>query len=251
MTENPGHIDILAFSPHPDDVECACGGSLILAAQAGLSTVVADLTEGEMASRGDPEIREKERDAASGILGLRRRISVGFPDTKIGRSGEQLEVVVELLRELRPATVLAPFRADRHPDHTAASVLVREACFFAGVEKFGSGRPHRPSSLFYYMIHQPFQPSFVVDVSAVWEKKMDAVKCYESQFGRGGDYPDTVLNDPRFIRFLESRGIWFGSMTGAEYGEPFCTEGPVALDALPLKSANRDDRALPPYCIYD
>lgn len=239
-------VDILAFSPHPDDVELGCGGSLILAADSGLRVAVADLTAGEMSGRGTPAQRAREAKKAASLLGLCARLSLELPDTKIGADLAHRQAVIRLIRETRPHLVLAPHWQDRHPDHRAASTLVREACFYAGVAKMGTQPPHRPEELFYYMIHSPFEPSFVVDVSTVWERRTTAVWAYQSQFQTDGEGPETALSRPEFQRFLEARAIWFGSMIGVAYGEPFFTIGPVALKKFPGVSDLKPSPALLP-----
>jgi bacillithiol biosynthesis deacetylase BshB1 len=191
-------LDILAFAPHPDDAELGCGGSLILAAGQGLRVAVADLSAGEKSSRGTPEERDREKQKAAELLGLSGRFCLGLPDTEIGLDPAQRTPLIHLIRELRPRLVLAPYWEDRHPDHAAAGHLIRQACFLAGVGRVGSGQPHRPEWLYFYMLHQPFEPSFVVDVSTVWERKMAALLAYPSQFQAGGDEPMTALSRPDF-----------------------------------------------------
>ena len=146
-------VDVLAFSPHPDDVEFFCGGSMLLAAQAGLKTAIVDLTEGELSTNGDPVRRSAEREAASELLGLETRVSLGLPDGSLGADGATGTPSCEALRELAPRVVLAPYWEDRHPDHEAAGRIVREACFFSrGREgRRGAGSPHR--RVYWYMLH--------------------------------------------------------------------------------------------------
>lgn len=240
-------VDILAFSPHPDDVELGCGGSLILAADSGLRVMVVDLTVGEMSSRGTPAQRADEAKTATRLLGVSARLSLGLPDTKIGAEPEHRAAVIELIRETEPRLVLAPFQEDRHPDHRAASNLIREACFYAGVSKMGSGEPYRPSQLFFYMIHSPFDPSFIINVTPVWEQRMAAVRAYQSQFQAETDGPATALSQPEFLRAVEARAIWFGAMIGAAYGEPFFSTGPVPQKTFPGLEASPRADLLPPY----
>ncbi len=245
-----GPLDILAFSPHPDDAELGCGGSLILAADEGLRVAIADLSAGEMSSRGTPEQRQQEKRKAADLLGLCARLSVGLPDTAIGTDPTHRLSLIQLIRETRPRLVLAPYWKDRHPDHAAAGKLVQEACFFAGVSKVGAGRPHRPERVYYYMLHHPFSPSFVVDISSVWDRKMAVVAAYRGQFQAEDSGVETALSRPEFMRFLEARAVWFGAMIGAAYGEPFLTPGPVPLRQLPgTGSPVRAQGALPPYCM--
>jgi bacillithiol biosynthesis deacetylase BshB1 len=226
-------VDVLAFSPHPDDAEIGCGGALALAANRGLRVAIADLTEGERASRGSPATREEEKEAAARKLRLCERIGVGLGDGEIDRSPQALLRIVEVIREAQPHTVLGPPLQDRHPDHEAAGRLLREACFEAGLAGVGEGPRHRPKRLFHYMVHSPFEPSFVVDCSEVWAQKTAAVSSYRSQFSPQGDDPTTALSSGDFLELLELRGRWFGAMIGVSYGEPFLARGPVPLRELP------------------
>jgi len=225
-------VDILAFGAHPDDIEIGCGGSLVLATDAGLTVAVADMSMGEMATRGTAEQRQRERDRAAELLGLRMRMTMSMPDTRIGSEPAHRDAVIGLIREFRPKIVLAPFFEDRHPDHAAAGRLVRESMFFAGVAKVGAGAPHRPQRLYHYTLHHPFEPSFVVDVSSVWERRMAAVRAYESQFG-AADEARTEIGNSEFLNLLEARARFYGAMTGVRFGEPFYCRGPVAARALP------------------
>jgi len=244
-------VDILAFSPHPDDAELGCGGNLILAADNGLQVAIADLSAGEMSTRGIPEQRQREKEIAADRLGLCNRFLVGLPDSQIGTEPAQRLPIIQLIRETRPRMVLAPYSQDRHPDHVGASKLVKEACYLAGVSKIGAGRPHRPEQIYYYMIHHPFTPSLVVDVSSVWERKMAAVTAYQSQFQAQGDGSPTAISSPDFLRFIEAQAIVFGAMIGAAYGEAFHLPGPVSLNELPgLEGAPPPPGELPSYRVY-
>jgi N-acetylglucosamine malate deacetylase 1 len=226
-------LDVLAFAPHPDDAEIGCGGALALAARRGRRVGVVDLTDGERATRGSPKRRAAEKSEATRILGLSERIALGLPDGELGRSREAVALVVEVLRDLSPYTVLAPNDVDRHPDHEAAGRLVRQGCFEAGLGSVGSGALHRPAHQFSYMAHSPFDPSFVVDISAVWEQKRAAVACYRSQFSPDGSGPATALSGGGFLKLLEVRTRWFGAMIGGRHGEPYLCRGPVPLSGLP------------------
>lgn len=241
--------DILAFSPHPDDAELGCSGSLILAADRGLRVVIADLSDGEMSSQGTPALRGRERELASERLGLWKRLSLGLPDTELGTDPKQRLPIIQLIRKLRPRLVLAPYPQDRHPDHENAGRLIKEACFLAGVGKVGTGHTHRPEQLYYYMIHTPFTPSLIIDISSVWERKMAAVTAYQSQFKSEGDKPRTAISQPGFLRFIEAQAITFGALIGASYGEAFHLPGPVPLRELPGLDA-RPQGELPPYRVY-
>jgi bacillithiol biosynthesis deacetylase BshB1 len=224
-------VDLLAIGAHPDDAEVGCGGVLASASLGGLRVGVADLTRGELATHGSPEQRGREADRAATILGLHERTALELPDGGVGTEPHHREVVVGLLRDLRPRLVLAPYPEDRHPDHAATGRLVREACVLAALRKFSSGSPHRPTALYHYMVHQPIAPSFVVDVSGVWSRKMEAVRAYESQF-RPPD-PETEIGGGAFLPLIEARARFYGAMIGVERGEAFSSQGPIALDDLP------------------
>lgn len=226
-------LDILAFAPHPDDVELACGGSLILAADQGWRVGVADLSEGEKSSRGTPERRLKEKARASELLGLSARLSAGLPDGSIGTHPDHRLPVIELIRQTRPRIVLAPYWEDHHPDHIRASTLVREASHLAGSGKIGDGKPYRPDRLVYYMLRTAFSASFIMDVSSVWERRMEAVRAYESQFLSPGSDVETALSDPGFLRALEARAIWFGWQVRVAYGEAFLNATPMPAKEFP------------------
>ncbi len=230
-------LDILAFAPHPDDVELGCAGSLILAADQGWRVAVADLTEGEMSSRGNPVLRQEEKERASAILGLTARYSVHLPDGGIGTHPDHRLPIMDLIRQTRPRIVLAPYWEDRHPDHMRSSHLVREAAFFSGVGKMGEGEPYRPPHFFYYMLHKPFEASFIMDVSSVWERRMASVRAYGSQFQSNRQGVETTLSRPEFLRALEARAIWFGWMIQAAYGEPFMSATPMSATTFPSLGA--------------
>jgi len=245
-------LDILAFGAHPDDIELGCGGSLILAVDKGLTVGVADLTNAEMSTRGTVDKRKKEASQAASILGLSNRWTLGLPDAGIGTDPDHLFPIIQLIRENRPRMVLAPYWEDRHPDHSATGKLVRDACFLAGVSKVGEGDRHRPSRIVHYMLFHPFKPSFVVDISAVWDRKMAAIKAYVSQFQPGDEDQETAISQHGFIQYIEARSIWFGAMIGAAHGEAFYMPGPVPLSELPdigIDTALPHDN-LPPFSMY-
>jgi bacillithiol biosynthesis deacetylase BshB1 len=234
-----GPVDLLAIGAHPDDAEIGCCGVLVMTSEAGMRVVIADLTDGELATHGTREQRKREGRRAAEIMGLRERIGLGLPDGRLGTESRHRDAVAALIRELRPRVVLAPYPEDRHPDHAAAGEIVRAACFLAGLEKAGEGAPHRPAGLYHYMLHQPFRPSFVVDVSAVWERKMAVLGVYESQFGHAVNVARPETSSGRLLELLEARAAWHGAMIGAERGEAFQCPGPVGLDTLPGLGDNR------------
>jgi N-acetylglucosamine malate deacetylase 1 len=226
-------VDVVAFAAHPDDAELFCGGTLLAAAWAGRSTAVVDFTEGELSSNGDPATRTAERDRASELLGLAARRSLGLPDGALGADAAHRLAVVEALRDLTPTVVLAPYWEDRHPDHAAAGRLVREAAFLAGLANYHRGRPHRPQRVYWYMLHRPFDPTVVVDVGEVWERRLELLDVYASQLVRTEGSTPSAINDGRFRDMLVARARYFGTIVGAEWGEPFYVDGPLRLGSLP------------------
>ncbi len=223
----PAAVDVLAFSPHPDDAEIGCGGLLLLSAREGLRTVIIDLTEGERATRGTPEIRYREKALAAARLGVTERVGLGLPDTEIGTAPMHLEAVVECLRQTRPRLVLAPTAKDRHPDHASASRLIERAVFLAGVAAVGSGTPHRVERVLHYCVHQPVIPSVVLDVSAVWPDYLNVLGAYQSQFF--GDAAPTALSGGGFMEVLQARARYYGAMINAEFGEPYLSSEPLYM----------------------
>lgn len=227
-------VDVLAIAAHPDDAEAGCGGALLLAAAAGARTAIADLTAGEASTHGSRQQRARERDRASVLLGLARRVTLDLPDTALGSDVSHRVAVVALLRELRPRVLLAPYPSDRHPDHAAAGRLAREACFLAGVRRFGNGGdPHVPRRLYHYMLHEPFEPTFVVDVDAVWERRTEALEAYASQFGRAPQERATAIAGRAFLDMLDARAVAHGALVGAARGEAFHCPGPLLVGGLP------------------
>jgi len=172
MIETAPAVDILAFGAHPDDVELAASGTLIRAARGGARTAVISLTRGEMGTRGTTEARAVEFDAASRLMGCSHGEMLSLPDGRLVPDEQSREAVIRKIREHRPRIILAPYWEDRHPDHPAACQIVQEASFLAGLAKRDTGQPpHRPAQLVYYMSTWEFEPSFIVDVSAVIEEK--------------------------------------------------------------------------------
>jgi len=226
-------VDVLAIGAHPDDVELGCGGSLALLAELGHSVGILHLTSGEAGTRGTPEKRRQEALEAARALGTEEPVFLDCGDGALRRGRTEEEALIGQLRQLRPRLVFAPAPQDRHPDHGRAHRLVIDACFYAGLaercREVGPG-PHRPAAVFAYMQHDSFTPSFVVDVSGVWERKMAALDCYRSQlFGAGSEarLPPTKTASPDFRAAIEGRARHFGLAISATYGEPFLSAGPL------------------------
>ncbi len=217
-------VDVLAFGPHPDDVELFCGGTLRALVLRGRTVAVVDLTRGERASHGTPAERAAETAAASAILGLTHRENLGLPDTQLdARDRGQLARVIEVIRRLRPELILAPWSEERHPDHVATHALVTQATFYAGVRKVETEPPSErfvPRQLLHYAMRHHMIPSLVVDTSAVAADKRAAIACYASQVGRKPGEDPTLISSPRALDAIDARDRYFGSMIGTSHGEP-------------------------------
>jgi bacillithiol biosynthesis deacetylase BshB1 len=228
-------LDLLAIGPHPDDVELGMGGTLAKLNQSGRTTLIADLTQGEMGSNGTPAIRVAEGARAAQILGCRGRVNLGLPDRSLDhRDPAQIRALVSLIRRERPVTVALNWGADRHPDHVAGCALVEEAIFMAGLRRYETGEePYRPRRVWYYFINDEAVPSVYVDISSVWAVKRESLFAHVSQFGGAAGEVETRLNRPYGLPYLvESRDRLFGAKLGVAYAEGFITKQPIALDDL-------------------
>lgn len=225
-------LDILAFGPHPDDVEICCAGTLLKCRSRGARVGIVDLTAGEMGTRGSREIRAAETAEATARLGLDHRSCLDLGDGRLRENRENELAVVRVLRELRPAVVLGPWHVDDHPDHEHAARIVRNACFLAGMGKLETGQPaFRPRTLLSYPGRREFTPSFVVDITPFWEARLHAAQAYRSQFhDPESREPETAISSPDFWHFIQARAMYYGQLIGARYGEAFWTEGTLEIE---------------------
>jgi N-acetylglucosamine malate deacetylase 1 len=231
-------IDLLVFGPHPDDIEIGLGATVAHHAAMGLAVGLCDLTAGEMGTNGTVEERLEEAQAARQVLGAKWRENLHWPDRQIGKSDTHLADAVGFIRTHRPRVIAIPHWDDRHPDHVAASHLLTEATFTAGLRRFkSSGEAWRPEWTCYYFINDSASPSFVVDVSEHYDTKRRALDCFVSQFRR--DNPkaaETRLNTPVFRQLIESRDAQFGALVGVAWAEGVIVRQPLVRSSL-LKEA--------------
>lgn len=236
-------LDVLALAAHPDDVELCAGGTMCLLALQGYTTGIVDFTRGELGTRGTPEGRLKEAEAAARILGLAVRRNLGLPDGHLSNTPEAREELIRLVRRYRPHVVLVNAPVCRHPDHEAAARLATDALFYGGLAKLETAEddgtpqaPWRPHHVLHYMQSVPFEPTLVVDVSAVWDRRIAALRAFESQFHNpeyAGDEPETFISNPAFSAWVEAQARTYGYRIGATYGEPFLyRHGPVGVTDL-------------------
>ena len=229
-------FDAAGFCAHPDDAELVMGGTLALLASQGRTLALVDLTRGESGSRGTPETRAREASDAARILGVQHRESLGLPDARLAQLADQKDAVVEAVRRLRPRLVLLQHWEQRHPDHTAASRLVYDGCFLAGLRNYRSdlGEAFRPRKLVYSVTMteaSEVAPTIVVDISSVWEKKLQAIRAFESQFTAAA-VESVALPFDRFQSALELQARRHGQRIGVAYGEGFVTKEPLQVQDL-------------------
>ena len=225
-------VDVVAFGTHPDDAEIGCGGTLIKLADAGLKVVVVDLVRGEMGTRGSADIRAQEAAASTKILGLHARDNLGLEDGNIGTTQEAKRSVVEAIRRWRPRAIFLPYWEDRHPDHANASRLIYESSFLSGLIRFDTDQEaYRPTQLFYYMGWYEFDPTFVVDITAQAERKMEAIYAFGTQFRADAERgPQTRLTSPTTDWLIRSRMAHFGSRIRCKFGEGFLIRGRLEVE---------------------
>lgn len=240
-------LDILALAAHPDDVELCAGGTMCLLASQGYRTGVVDFTRGELGSRGSPSLREEEAAEASDVMGLSVRENLGIPDGGIDNTRSNRLKVIRAVRRYRPHICLIGSLECRHPDHGAAARLAIDALFYAGLRKIETRddlagdavqEPWRPHHVLHYMQAVEFEPTMIVDVSSVWDRRIRALKAFKSQFYNpdyepAEDEPDTFVSNEGFFNWVEARARNYGYKIGAEYGEPLLYHhGPFGVSDL-------------------
>jgi len=226
-------VDLLAIAAHRDDVELTCAGTLLKARDQGYTTGILDLTAGEAGTRGSAELRADEARRAAEVLGVAERLNAGLPDAHLENNEESRRVVVEFLRYFSPRVVILPFPVGRHPDHRIASELGRDACYLAGLARYGArGTPHRPRKVLYALAYRedPVKPTFVVDISDQFERKLAAIRCYASQFDGVKAAGEIFPTGQDLYSLVETQNAHYGSLIRTRYGEPFFTQETVRVD---------------------
>jgi bacillithiol biosynthesis deacetylase BshB1 len=225
-------VDILTIAAHPDDVELTCAGTLLRMIKQGYSAGILDLTQGEMGTRGTPEIRAKEAEAATAVIGARWRERMNLGDSRLTASIENRMAVAERIRAAKPRTVILPYWEGRHPDHYTAAILGYEACYAAGLRQLPiQGEPHRPKKILYSAMYSEVRPSFMVDITDVFPRKLEAMQCFASQFA--GDMKEITELYPAWGRLVDritTQCKYFGHLIGVEYAEPFVVRESIAVE---------------------
>ncbi|MCZ4407417.1 bacillithiol biosynthesis deacetylase BshB1 [Cryomorphaceae bacterium 1068] len=234
-------LDILAIAAHPDDVELSASGTIIRSIKQGKKVGILDLTKGELGTRGTAELRAKEAEAASEVMGISIRENVGLPDGFLNNVKEQQLAIIPFIRKYRPDIVLANALADRHPDHGMGAALAAKSCFLSGLkaiptldENGNTQEAWRPRAVYHYIQDRYMHPDFVVDISAEWEKKVESIRAFSSQFyvGKEDNEPVTPISTPDFMKFLESRARDFGRSIGVQFGEGFVADRTIGISDL-------------------
>jgi bacillithiol biosynthesis deacetylase BshB1 len=226
-------LDILAIAAHPDDVEQTCGGTLLRMAEMGYRTGVLDLTAGDMGSRGTPEIRVRESGAAAATLQLAWRGNTHLPDARLENTISVRMSLAGEIRNLRPRVVILPYWEGRHPDHYRACEIGYESCFLAGLRKLDEDTaPHRPSKIIYASMYDKVTPSFVVDISNQFERRMESLFAYESQYGNAAEASNLFPQQGEIRDRLAGIARFYGNLIGVKYGEPFVVKETMRVDDI-------------------
>lgn len=227
------HVDLLAIAAHRDDVELTCGGVLVQAGRQGYRTGIIDLTAGEAGTRGSAQLRGEEAEKAAAVLGVSVRENLGLPDAGLVNMPEVRERLAVAIRRLRPAVVIAPALQGRHPDHIVAGQLVRDACFVAGLARIAPEvAPHRPGKILHAIAYREdyLKPTFVVDISDEFETKLEAVRCYGSQFDDAIQAGEVYPTGEPLYDVVRHQAAHYGSLIRVRYGEPFYTTETMRVD---------------------
>ena len=233
-------LDFLAFGAHPDDVELGCGATIAKLVSQGKKVGIVDLTRGELGTRGSAEIRTKETKEASKILGISLRENMDFKDGFFRNDEEHQLKIIQLIRKYQPEFVFCNAPDDRHIDHPKGSRLVVEASFLSGLSKINTDdslgktqKKWRPKNIYHYIQWKNLDPDFIFDVSGFHHTKMDAVKCYSSQFyDPKSKEPETPISTKNFLDFVQSRANDFGRLIGVEHGEGFISNRKLGFSSF-------------------
>ncbi|GIP37440.1 bacillithiol biosynthesis deacetylase BshB1 [Paenibacillus sp. J31TS4] len=225
-------LDILVFGAHPDDAEIGMGGTIVKHTRRGLKVGICDLTNAEMSSNGTVESRRREAQEAARLLGLADRSNLGLPDRGLTMDRVHIDPIVRAIRRYRPRLVFAPYWEDRHPDHVQCSKMVREAVFNAKLKQYlPDSPPVQVEDLVFYFINDTAEPDLMVDVTDVYETKMETLRAYGSQFVAGGTGVKTPLNQG-YLDNVAARDRVLGQRRLIRYAEGFVTQLPHLVDVF-------------------
>ena len=236
-------LDILAFGVHPDDVELSCAGTLMVEINNGKKVGVIDLTRGELGTRGTAETRREEAAIAAKIMGVHVRENLGMRDGFFQNDEAHQMQIIQKIRQYQPEIVICNAIVDRHPDHGRSSKLVSDASFLSGLRKIETSlddQPQtawRPKYVFHYIQDRYAEPDFIFDISSVFDRKVESIKAYGTQFSNqqvktDDAEPQTYISTPAYFDTIISRHKMFGKRIGVEYGEGFITEKRIGINTF-------------------
>src|SRR5919205_93442 len=218
-------LDALAVFSHPDDAELTAGGTLLKLKSLGRRTGVADVTRGEMGTRGTPEQRFEEAREAAKVMRLDVRVNLEQPDGHVFVTDEARTALVRVIRAYKPKVILTAHWDDPHPDHANTARIVRESARLASMRRYDEGAGQgavRMPALAHSAYSRLVVPSFVVDISDFIEEKMRAILAHRSQFfDPNSKEPVTRISEEGFLKQLEHRWRYVGSLIGVAAGEAF------------------------------
>ncbi|NTS43491.1 bacillithiol biosynthesis deacetylase BshB1 [Flavisolibacter sp. BT320] len=233
-------LDILAIGSHPDDVELGCSGTLINEVKRGKKVGIIDLTQGELGTRGTIETRYQEAADAARIMGLSVRENLKMRDGFFRNDEDHQKQLIKIIRKYKPEIVIGNILEDRHPDHGRAGWLIYDACFYSGLRQIktvgDNGEEQekwRPKMLLHYIQDRFYEPDIILDVTDVWEDRMEAIKAYKTQFSPDASAdPQTYISSPEFVESLTARARVLGKRIGVKYAEGFLSKKSIGLKNL-------------------
>lgn len=234
-------LDLLAFGVHPDDIELSCAGTLLVEKKNGKKVGIIDLTQGELGTRGNVQTRKEEAANSANILGVDIRENLEMADGFFRNDEENQRKIIKVLRKYRPEIILCNALEDRHPDHGRSASLVNDATFLSGLQKIKTtGEKNeeqeawRPKYIFHYIQDRYFEPDFVVDVSEVFDKKIEAIDAFSTQFfnHESNSGPQTYISSPEFLESVINRSKMFGKMIGVKYAEGFISKKMIGVKSF-------------------
>jgi len=236
-------LNLLAFGAHPDDVEMSAGGTIIKHIAKGWSAGIIDLTQGELGTRGNAQLRNEEANAASKILGVQHRSNLRMRDGFIFNNEENQIRIIEQIRKFKPDVLLANAPDDRHIDHGRAAELVKHAAFLSGLRKIETvcegeiQEAWRPKAVHHYIQDKDLEPTFLIDISNEFEQRMNAVMAYKSQFHEStSNEPQTYISTPEFMEALKGRFLLWGKRIGVKYAEGFISNKTIGVNGFDVLS---------------
>lgn len=240
MNNNIPHLDVLAIAAHRDDIEITSGGTIIKLTDKGKKVGVFDLTQGEMGTKGTAQDREREAAVAADLMGLAWRDNLGLPDSNVEVSRENKIKIAKIIRQTKPALVILPFWLQRHPDHLSANLLGYDACYLAGLTKLDiGGEPHRPRKIIYNSSFRDVKHSFFVDVTDQFQRKLESVRAYKSQFDGTPQSKEIFKPGTDIFEYMTVTARYYGQMLGVKYAEAFTIKENILIDdpsEMPVRS---------------